>query len=390
MYKNFFLALAIVFIGVQSPQAQENNPISTGVLFLTVSPESRAGAMGDVGVATTPDVNSMHWNPSKFAFIEKDGGVSLSYTPWLRNLVGDIDLVYLTGYKRIDKQQVIAASLRYFSLGQIEFRSITGDFERNVSPNEMALDAAYSRKFGSKLSGGIAFRYIRSDLTKGFGEDSKVGQAFAADISMYYNDKIKISDKEGKLAFGLDISNIGNQLSYSTDTRYRNFLPTNLRLGSALTIDINSYNSIMLGTDITKLLVPTPPIRKSGSDSIQFGKNNDVGVIEGIFQSFGDAPGVLESDGSRSVFKEELHEITYSVGVEYWYRKQFAMRGGYFAEHVTKGNRKYYTLGVGLRLNVFSLDFSYLIPSAANSPLGNTMRFTLSLDFDAFRNLNNN
>ena len=359
------------------------NVISSAVPFLTIGTDSRAGAMGDVGAATSPDINSMHWNPSKYAFVENQAGVSVSYTPWLRNLVGDIDLATIAGYYRVDRQQVIAASLVYFSLGEIEFRDGAGASLKQGKPNEFSVDVAYSRLFGDHISGGIAFRYIRSDLASGTyvnSVETKAGQAFAADISAYYNNKIKISDKNAKMAFGIDISNIGNKMSYTEELKNKNFLPINLRLGGALTVDFDSYNTMTFAADVNKLLVPTPPIILKdihNNDSI-VGKDSDVPVVTGMFQSFTDAPGG---------FKEEIQEINYSLGLEYWYRKQFALRAGYFHEAQNKGNRKYYTVGCGLKLNVFGLDFSYLVPTAANSPLANTLRFTLTFDFDAFRKL---
>lgn len=361
------------------------NVISTAVPFLTISPDSRSGGMGDIGAATSPDINSMHWNPAKYAFVENEAGVAISYTPWLRNLVGDIDLATLAGYYKIDNQQVIAGSLVYFSLGEITFTDNNQAFVKQGRPNEFSIDVAYSRKFGERFSGSIAFRYIRSDLASGTmssGTEVKAGQAFAADISAYYFKKVRISDKEGKLSFGADISNIGNKMSYTDELKNKSFLPINLRLGTALALDFDTYNSMTFAADINKLLIPTPPIilkDVNNNDSI-VGKNPDVGIVTGMFQSFTDAPGG---------FKEEMQEINYSLGVEYWYRKQFALRFGYFHEAQNKGNRKYFTFGAGLKLNVFGLDFSYLVPSAANSPLANTLRFTLSFDFDAFRKLKN-
>ncbi len=402
MNKKALVSFAVLCTGILPLLAQSGsnsglNPVESAVPFVTLAPDSRGGAMGDAGVATSPDINSMHWNPAKFAFLENEAGISASYTPWLRNLVGDIDLAYLTGYYRIDRQQVIAASLRYFSLGEIEFRDNQGQYILPVKPNEFAIDAAYSRQFGTKLSGAIAFRYINSNLSKGFavnGVDTKAAQAFAADIAVYYVDDIKISDVDGKMAFGLNLSNIGNKVSYTSDQR-KDFIPTNMKLGGALTLDLNSYNSMTFTADLNKFLVPTRPVYfpdstdADGNKVVEYGKNPDVGVIQGIFQSFSDAPGIVGSNGKRSVLKEELHEITYSVGVEYWYRKQFALRGGFFYEDPTKGNRKFYTLGLGLKLNVFGIDFSYLVPTNSYSPLANTLRFTLSFDFDAFRKLKN-
>jgi hypothetical protein len=367
------------------------NPVETAVPFLTIAPDSRAGGMGDVGAATSPDINSMHWNAAKYAFIENEGGISLSYSPWLRNLVGDIDLAYLTAYKRIDRQQVIAASLLYFSLGEIEFKDNNGGDIRTGKPNEFSIDVAYSRLLSQTLSGSIAFRYIRSDLSTGVSvnnTDTRAGQAYAADVSVFYNKKISLGDKDGKLAFGLNISNMGNKITYTSDQN-KDFIPINLRLGGAFTANLDDYNSLTLAADINKLLVPTQPVywkTSGGADStdtngnkiVQYGKDPNVGIVKGMIQSFYDAPGG---------FKEEMREVTYSIGLEYWYRKQFALRGGYFHENEYKGNRKYFTMGVGLKLNVLGIDFSYLIPTQANNPLANTLRFTLLFDFDAFRKL---
>ena len=355
----------------------ELNAIQTVVPFLTIAPDSRAGAMGDAGAATTPDVYSMHWNPAKFAFIDGNGGVGISYAPWLRNLVPDINIAYLTGYKRIDTKQVISASLLYSSLGDIPFTDEAGYELRTFKPNEFAVDAGYSRLFTDNFSGGIAFRFIYSNLTGGFyagGAATKPGISFAADISGYYQKDISILNKDALLSLGLNFSNIGSKMSYS-DSQTSDFIPMNMRLGTAVTIDLDSYNKISFTIDLNKLLVPTPPVYDTSG--IIAGKDPNVGVPVAIFQSFIDAPGG---------FTEELHEITYSFGSEYWYNDQFAIRGGYFHENASKGNRKYFTAGAGFRLNVFTLDFSYLMPLAQNHPLARTLRFSLSFDLHALRN----
>jgi len=358
----------------------ELNAIQTVVPFLTIAPDSRAGGMGDVGVATSPDVYSMHWNPAKFAFIDGNGGVGISYSPWLRNLVPDINIAYLAGYKRLDTKQVISASLLYSSLGDVPFTDDFGNLERTFNPNEFALDAGYSRLFSENLSGGIAFRFIYSNLTGGSfagGVATKPGISFAADISGYYHRNVSLLNRDGELGFGLNFSNIGAKMSYS-DSQASDFIPMNMRLGTAYTIDLDNYNNITLTIDINKLLVPTPPIYSiTTPDSIISGKDPNVGVPVAIFQSFFDAP-----DG----FKEELHELTFSYGLEYWYNSQFAIRGGYFHENETKGNRKYFTAGAGFRLKVFTIDFSYLMPLAQNHPLARTLRFSLAFDFNALRN----
>jgi hypothetical protein len=358
----------------------ELNAIQTVVPFLTIAPDSRAGGMGDAGVATSPDVYSMHWNPAKFAFIDGESGVGISYSPWLRNLVPDINIAYLTGYKRLDSKQVVSASLLYSSLGLVPLTDEFGNPLRNINPNEFALDAAYSRLFNDNLSGGIAFRFIYSNLTSGFaagGDETKPGTSFAADISGYYQKDITLFNKDAQLGFGLNFSNIGSKMTY-TDSQAADFIPMNMRIGTAGTINLDSYNKLTLTIDINKLLVPTPPIYSSANpDSIISGKDPDVAVPVAIFQSFFDAPGG---------FKEELHELTYSYGAEYWYNNQFAIRAGYFHENETKGNRKYFTAGAGFRLKIFTLDFSYLMPLAQNHPLARTLRFSIAFDFNALRN----
>ena len=357
-----------------SQQDNDNiNAIQTVVPFLTIAPDSRAGAMGDAGVATTPDVYSQHWNPAKFAFIDGDAGVGISYSPWLRNLVPDINIAYLTGYKRIDSRQTLSGSLLYSSLGNVAFTDIFGNFERNFTPNEFAFDAGYSRKFSEVLSGGIAFRFIYSNLTGGFysgGAATKPGTSFAADLSGYYQDEIQMFGRDALLGIGLNFSNIGSKMSY-TDSQTSDFIPMNMRLGSSATIDLDSYNKIAFTIDINKLLVPTPPDSTGGRDP-------NVSVPVAIFRSFYDAPGG---------FGEEISEFTLSLGTEYWYNNQFAIRAGYFHENQNKGNRKYFTAGAGFRLKVFTLDFSYLMPTTQNHPLARTLRFSLGFDLHSLRNI---
>jgi hypothetical protein len=358
----------------------ELNAIQTVVPFLTIAPDSRAGAIGDAGVATSPDVYSMHWNPAKFAFIDGNAGIGISYSPWLRNLVPDINIAYLSGYKRIDSKQVVSGSLIYSSLGDVPFTDDYGNLERTFTPNEFAIDAGYSRLFSEHFSGGLAFRFIYSNLTGGFhagGTATKPGTSFAADISGYYQKEISVFGKDANLGAGINFSNIGAKMSYS-DSQTADFIPMNMRIGTALTTHIDKFNKITATIDINKLLVPTPPVYSiTKPDSIVAGKNPNIGVAQAIFQSFFDAPGG---------FKEELHELTFSYGVEYFYNNQFAIRGGYFHENETKGNRKYFTAGAGFRLKIFTLDFSYLMPLAQNHPLARTLRFSLSFDLNALRN----
>lgn len=384
--KNKRVAVILIFLALSgkallySQDSGELNAIQTVVPFLMIAPDSRAGGMGDAGVATSPDVYSMHWNPAKFAFIDGNGGVGLSYAPWLRNLVPDINIAFLGGYKRLDSKQVLSGGLLYSSLGDVPFTDEFGNLERTFKPNEFSIDLGYSRLFSEHLSGSIAFRFIYSNLTGGSysgGVATKPGTSFAADISGYYQKKIDIFNKDGQLSFGLNFSNIGAKMSYS-DNQTTDFIPMNMRIGGAATINIDRYNKLTLTLDLNKLLVPTPPIYSSTNpDSIIAGRDPNVPVPTAIFQSFVDAPGG---------FKEEMHEITYSTGAEYWYNNQFALRGGFFYENETKGNRKYFTAGAGFRLKAFTIDFSYLMPLTQNHPLAHTLRFSLSFDSNALRN----
>lgn len=358
----------------------EPNPIHSTVPFLTIAPDSRAGAMGDVGAATQPDASSQHWNAAKYAFLPGEMGFALSYTPWLRKLVNDINLAYLNFYKRFDDKQVLSASLLYFSLGDIIFRSDFGDYVGQYRPNEFTLDLGYARLFTDNLSSALTLRFIRSDITGGGtvnNQDYNAGVSFAADLSMYYQKDIEIDGKPSQYAWGICMSNLGTKISYTDDTE-KQFIPANFRVGGRITTNLDDYNNISLAIDLNKMLVPSPMRQEiEDGDTIYYGKSAPNSLPLSWIQSFYDAPGG---------FKEEIHEIMYSIGAEYWYRDQFAIRAGYFHEHETKGNRKYFAAGVGLKLNVFSLDFSYLIPtSGRNNPLANTMRFTLGLDFDKFR-----
>ncbi|MCE4563390.1 type IX secretion system outer membrane channel protein PorV [Maribellus sp. CM-23] len=382
-----FVVLALVFITVENVKAQGTlsgaNTITTGVPFLGITPDSRAGGMGDVGVGTSADVTSQHWNPAKYVFMESEMGVGLSYSPWLRNLVDDINLAYLSGYKKLDDIQAVSASLRYFALGDITFTSEQAEIISQQSPNEFAIDLAYSRKLSDVFSGSVAVRYIRSDLTAGQdvnGVPTYPGSSYAADVAFYYYNEFRRSRKNNSFSAGVNIQNIGSKISY-TDGEIKDFIPTTLKLGASYTMELDNYNSFSFSVEANKLLVPTPPVDSTayGEDDVIWagGINSDIGVIEGIFKSFGDAPGGM---------KEEFQEIAWSVGVEYWYNKQFALRAGYFYENEFKGNRKYLTAGAGLKMNVFALDFSYLLPTQRNHPLENTLRFSLSFDIDAFSN----
>lgn len=384
-------AVLSLFILRGASSAQDNtnllgqiNTITTAVPFLVISPDARAGGMGDAGVASSADANSIHWNASKLAFVDKKMGFAISYTPWLRKLVPDINLAYVSFYNKLKGDQTIGASLRYFSLGNITFTDNTGNEIGQFNPAEYAFDLAYARKLSEKFSGAIALRYIHSNLTGGIlveNNATKAGNSVAADISATYIDTdVEIGGKDATFAFGLNISNIGAKISY-TETGIKDFIPINLRLGPALTLKLNDYNELTFLLDFNKLLVPTPPIYADSMDSngdqlILFGKNPDVSVPSGIFNSFSDAP-----DGGS----EELKEVNIAGGIEYWYDKQFAFRAGYFYEHADKGNRKYFTLGAGLKYNVFGLDFAYLIPTDQRNPLENTLRFTLLFDFNSLK-----
>ncbi|MFW5851310.1 MAG: type IX secretion system outer membrane channel protein PorV [Bacteroidota bacterium] len=355
------------------------NVITTAVPFMTITPDSRSGAMGDVGVATSTDVWSQHWNASKYALAEQDMSIGVSYTPWLENLaIKDINLLYLAGYKKIDTQQAIGASLRYFSMGEIPAYNEEGIAEGySLTPKEYALDLSYSRYLSDFFVMGMTGRFIYSNLGV-TSEDYEPGKAVAADISGTYFQPITISDNDLDLQIGASISNLGNKITYSMNQK--DFIPTNLRIGAGISGDIDQYNSLKFYVDFNKLLVPTPPLQRQYEDTLGntqteiIGYDDNVGTIAGVFQSFYDAPAGA---------KEELKEITIGTGLEYWYNKQFAIRGGYFHESETKGNRKYFTIGAGLRLNVFGLDFSYLVPTqGTNSPLANTFRFSLTFDFE--------
>jgi len=369
------------------------NAVTTSVPFLLIAPDARGGALGDAGVAMTPDVSSMHYNPARYAFAENEFGVATSYSPWLRGLVNDISLAYISAYKRLGDDQTIAASLRYFSLGDIIFTDRVGEVIGQFKPNEFAIDIAYARKFSDNISGAVTARYINSNLTGGIfvnGAQSKVGQSVAADVSFFYTKEVEYGETPGMFSFGANISNIGNKISY-TENLDKDFIPINLKFGPAFTFNFDQYNSVTVLLDINKLLVPTPPvyardslgrpiIDNDGNYEIAEGKDPERGVVSGMFGSFSDAPGG---------FEEEIKEFNYSLGIEYWYDKQFAIRGGFFYEHPHKGNRKYVTLGAGFRLNVFGLDFAYLIPLEQRHPLENTLRFTLTFNFEAFKELGN-
>jgi hypothetical protein len=375
--------ISLLFTFCLPAVAQEDQPynvIQTAVPFLTIAPDSRAGAIGDAGVATSADLYSMHWNPAKFAFIDGNGGFAMSYSPWLRSLVPDINLALLSGYYRIDSRQVLSSSLMYSSLGEIQFTDDYGNYQRDYNPNEFSIDVAYSRLFSEHWSGGVALRFIYSNITGGMTvgtTETKAGIAFAADASAFYTKPLDLGSKKGNIAAGFNFSNIGSKMSYTNDVD-PDFIPMNMRLGSTFSVQLDRYNAIAFSFDLNKLLVPTPPIYDTDGETILAGKDPNVSVPVAIFQSFYDAPGG---------FSEEMKEFTESIGIEYWYNQQFALRTGYFNEAEMKGNRKYFTVGAGFRLSVFSLDFSYLIPVTQNNPLARTLRFSLGFEFDSLRSL---
>lgn len=375
------LPLNSFLFGQSLPTGQEAkyNPISTAVPFLTISPDSRHSAMGDAGAATSPDANAQYWNPSQFAFTEKKFGFALSYTPWLRQLVRDFNLASLSGYYKIDQNQALGSSLRYFSMGNIQLTDLNGTNMGTVSPNEFALDFSYNRKLSDHFSGGVAVRYIRSDLSRGVGYSTYTpGNAFATDVSFYYHHNFGDDNLENSISTGINFSNIGSKISYD-DGKIKEFLPANFRLGTTYTRDFDINNSLSISFDINKLLVPTPRYTTVATDQnstiILPGNDSNTSVLSSIFNSLSDAP---------NGFKEELQEINFSLGAEYWYRHLFAVRTGYFNESANKGNRKFFSTGFGVKMNICSVDISYLVPVYQNTPLSNTLRFTLLFDIDSF------
>ena len=351
------------------------NPVNTSVTSQTIAPDARSAGMGDVGVATDPDVVSQYWNPAKYPFTISRAGVALNYTPWLRELVNDMDLAYLAGYYRIGDYSAVSASLRYFSLGEVFLG--TSDDAMTINPYEMSLDVAYSLMLSETFSIGAAVRWIYSDLTYDYTSDTAPGSAFAADLACYYQNYINLGQRECQLGLGLNISNIGSKISFGGDNNSE-FIPTNMRLGASLMIPIDEYNRFTIAADANKLLVPTYPKQEDGYQERVQKNYYDVSSISGIFKSFGDAPGGL---------KEELQEVQWSVGGEYVYHDKFALRAGYHHESANKGNRKYFTVGAGFKMSVFSLDAGYVIATAKSNPLDQTLRFSLSFDMDGLKDL---
>ena len=383
-----FLSCAAALAAVTAATAQDKNdfnPITTGVTSLGIAQHARGASMGDLGAATEPDANSQYWNPSKYAFAYSRGAVSLNYTPWLRNLVNDIFLADLSGYWKLgaDDNQAISASLRYFSLGEV----VSSNTDRTLNPYEMSVDVGYSRKLSEKFSMGIVLRYIYSDLGFGASEvDQSTGaSAFSADISGYYTTYPIIGRNECQWSWGWDISNIGSKVNFNNGDNPA-FLPTNMRIGTSFTFPLADYHNLSLNLDLNKLLVPAMPRRddydKGSEGEKEWARAYDdwqnMSPITGIFKSFSDAPGG---------FKEELREISCSLGAEYSYNQQFFLRGGYFYQHPSKGNIQYFAIGAGFALNVLRLDASYMIATEQNSPLDQTLRFSLTFDMDGLKEI---
>ena len=394
------LTLLVLVLAANAQDVKNQlNPIYHGANSLAIAPDARAGGMGDIGAASDPDVNSQYWNPAKYPFCISRAGVSLNYTPWLRQLTNDIDLANITGYYRLGDYDALSSSLRYFSLGEV-YESLDEDAQ-SFRPYEMAIDLAYSRMLSETFSAGVALRFIYSDLAyKGEGSDAlKPASAFAADIALYHNGYINLGGHESQLGWGLNVSNIGSKLSYDSGNTSE-FIPTNLRLGTSLLVPFDEYNTLSISADANKLLVPTRPtmdqyvkhmVSTEGGESKDYEKDYggyrtwlegegyfNVSPISGIFKSFHDAP---------NGFKEEMQEIQWSVGLEYSYNNQFFLRGGYHYEHPNKGNRTYYTVGAGFKMNVFSLDAGYVISTAQSNPLDQTLRFSLAFDMDGINDL---
>ncbi|OFO83399.1 hypothetical protein HMPREF2983_06395 [Prevotella sp. HMSC077E09] len=386
--KRLTLVLSLMLLMTLSASAQLKktdifNPVYTAVTSQTIAPDARAAGMGDVGVATDPDVNSQYWNPAKYPFTVSRAGVSLNYTPWLRQLVNDMYLANLVGYYRIGDFSSVSTSLRYFNMGEVIMKGpIGGSNGMTINPYEMSLDVAYSLMLSEKFSIAAGLRWIYSDLTYDYSSETTPGSAFAADIAAYYQNYINIGQRECQLGIGLNVSNIGSKINFGSDTNSE-FIPTNMRLGASLMIPVDEYNRFSVAADANKLLVPTRPIQGENESQVDYDARlqkdyYDVSSIAGIFKSFGDAPGG---------FKEELQEVSWSLGGEYTYNDKFSLRAGYHHESETKGNRKYFTVGAGFKMSAFSLDAGYVIATAKSNPLDQTLRFTLTFDMDGIKDL---
>ena len=386
--KRLTLVLSLMLLMTLSASAQLKktdifNPVYTAVTSQTIAPDARAAGMGDVGVATDPDVNSQYWNPAKYPFTISRAGVSLNYTPWLRQLVNDLYLANLVGYYRIGDFSAVSTSLRYFNMGEVTMKEpIGGSNGMTINPYEMSFDVAYSLLLSEKFSIAAGLRWIYSDLTYDYSSETTPGSAFAADIAAYYQNYINIGQRECQVGVGLNISNIGSKINFGSDTNSE-FIPTNMRLGASLMIPVDEYNRFSIAADANKLLVPTRPIQGENESQVDYDARlqkdyYDVSSIAGIFKSFGDAPGG---------FKEEFQEVGWSLGGEYTYNDKFSLRAGYHHESETKGNRKYFTVGAGFKMSAFSLDAGYVIATAKSNPLDQTLRFTLTFDMDGIKDL---
>lgn len=381
------LSIIIILLSCIAVKAQDKtnmfNPVNSAVTSQTIAPDARSAGMGDVGVATDPDAASQYWNSAKYPFCISRAGVALNYTPWLRQLVSDMDLAYLSGYYRIGDYSAVSGSLRYFSLGEVMLSSGQGEqYDMTINPYEMSLDVAYSLMLSETFSISAGVRWIYSDLTYDYNEDTAPGSAFAADLSCYYQNYINLGQRECQLGLGLNISNIGSKITFGGSDESE-FIPTNMRLGAALMIPVNEYNRFTIAADANKLLVPTYPKQNEDEPDNEYQDRlrkdyYDVSSISGIFKSFSDAP---------RGFKEELEEIQWSIGAEYVYNDQFSLRAGYHHESENKGNRKYFTVGAGFKMNVFSLDAGYVIATAKSNPLDQTLRVSLTFDMDGIKDL---
>ena len=376
--------LALAALTVRAEDKRDMfNPINTSVTSQSIAPDARAAGFGDVGAATEADVNSQYWNPAKYPFSISRAGVGLNYTPWLRQLVSDMDLAYLSGFYRIGNYSAISSSLRYFSLGEvyINFNNLSED-NLTINPYELSFDVAYSLMLSEKFSIAAGLRWIYSDLTYNYSDNSSPGSAFAADLAWYYQDYINLGSRECQLGLGMNVSNIGTKINFGGDDNSE-FIPTNMRLGASLVVPVDEYNRFTIAADANKLLVPTYPKQFEGETTEDYQERvqknyYDISSIRGIFKSFSDAP---------NGFKEELEEIQLSLGAEYSYNDRFAIRAGYHHEAANKGNRKYFTVGAGFKMSVFSLDAGYVISTAKSNPLDQTLRLTLSFDMDGIKDL---
>lgn len=386
---NKIIPIAMLLFATLQASAQDKNemfnPVNTSVTSQSIAPDARAAGMGDVGAATDPDVASQYWNPAKYPFCISRAAVSLNYTPWLRQLVNDMDLAYLVGYYRIGDYSAVSASLRYFSLGEVQLSSnMAGDddYANTINPYEMSFDVAYSLMLSEKFSIAAAVRWIYSDITYNYTDETAPASAFGADLALYYQNYLNLGQRECQLGLGMNISNIGSKITFGGSDDGL-FIPTNLRLGASLMIPIDEYNRITFAADANKLLVPTFPQQRDGESTEDYEQRiqkeyYDVSSISGIFKSFGDAPGG---------FKEELQEIQWSLGAEYIYNDKFALRAGYHHESENKGNRKYFTVGAGFKMSAFQLDAGYVIATAKTNPLDQTLRLSLTFDMDGIKDL---